>query len=361
MKIIKVQVSKIKPNPFKRFISNGKLNEDIIQKLIEGYKQTQFHENLCARENEGGEIELVYGHHRLEAVKRVYGKTHKIYLRVYSMKEFPDESMLVDMVRENVTQRDADFQDKKEAIVLTYNWLQTKSNGVKQFDTKMQERDSSGKFKPTEDSYRAVARFLSKQGKAISYETVRQYLRMEFNLDKKILEKVEKLQSQRGKEEKVTVWQGETLSQFKDKKEQRDLLKAIKKSSEQRRDRVNRAITVYKESPIEVKEKIRKGEIDIKDVSVENFKVELRKKAEEIKQDPKQLKIIELKRLIRQGENLIGKTNVEMIKTCAFFEGLMRTNVLFQLDWNTIYDMLEVAEKRGNQYVKYINKIQNKM
>ena len=73
MKIIKIEVPKIKPNPFKRFISGGKLNEATIQKLIEGYKQTQFHENLCARENKKGEIELIYGHHRLEAVKRVYG------------------------------------------------------------------------------------------------------------------------------------------------------------------------------------------------------------------------------------------------------------------------------------------------
>ena len=47
---------------------------------------------------------------------------------------------------------------------MAYKWLQSKCDGVKRFDTvikKLQERDTSGKFKPAEDSYRSVAKFLS--------------------------------------------------------------------------------------------------------------------------------------------------------------------------------------------------------
>lgn len=56
MKTIQIEVSKIKSNPFKKFINKGKLNHQIIEKLVEGYKQTTFHENLCARENDKKEV-----------------------------------------------------------------------------------------------------------------------------------------------------------------------------------------------------------------------------------------------------------------------------------------------------------------
>jgi len=357
MKMKQVLVSKIKPNPFKRFINNGKLNEFIIEKLIEGYNQTTFHENLCARENKKGEVELIYGHHRLEAVKRVYGNNHKIFLRIYSEKEFSDEKMLIDMVRENITQRDTDFHDKKEAIVLAYKWLQTKSKTVKQFDSLSRK---GGRGKVEEDSYRSVAKFLSKQGKTINHETVRQYLNIEFKLNKEIKSKIEKLSSPYGKSINVAVWQGEVLSRF-DKKEQKNLLKAMQKSSEQRRDKVKILLNQYKNSPNEIKKKVQNGKIALQDISVENFKFNIKQKVEQFKKDPQKLKIIELKKLIRQGENLIGKTNVEIIRTCAFFEGLIRTKIFYELDWNTLYDMLEVAHKRGKQYVNFIEKIRNKL
>lgn len=264
MKQIKIEVSKVKPNPFKKFVNGGKLNEFIVEKLVEGFKQTRFHENICAREDDG--IELIYGHHRLEAVKRVYGNKHIINLNVYSKEEFTDDMMLIDMVRENITHRDVDFQDKREAVVLAHNWLSSKSIGVKQFNT-AQQRDKFGKFKPTENSCRSIAKFLSKEGKTISYVSVRNYLQMSFNLDKTILDKIEKSKGGNDKEDKTPVWQGQALSQFKDKQEQKDLLKSFQKSREQRRDKINQHLTKYKESPKILKEKIRKQRIDIADIS----------------------------------------------------------------------------------------------
>ena len=77
MKTEQIILKDISPNPFKKFINGGKMNEDTIAKLIEGFKQTKFHANLCARRNEK-EIELIYGHHRLEAAKKVYGKDNTV-------------------------------------------------------------------------------------------------------------------------------------------------------------------------------------------------------------------------------------------------------------------------------------------
>ncbi|GAG72021.1 unnamed protein product [marine sediment metagenome] len=118
MKTITIELNKIKPNPFKKFIKNGKLDEEIISKLMEGYKQTTFHMNLKARENKKKEVELVYGHHRLEAAIRVFGKTHEIKIDVYSLKEFSDEKMLLDMIRENLTQRGEYYRDMADCVML---------------------------------------------------------------------------------------------------------------------------------------------------------------------------------------------------------------------------------------------------
>ena len=232
---------------------------------MEGYKQTRFHENICSRESEGI-IELVYGHHRLEAAIRYYGKDYKIKLVIYSKEEFSDEKMLIDMVRENLTHRDVDFQDKKEAVVLAYNWLQSKSPTVKRFDTRLENGTLRGS-KPSEDSYRSIAKFLSREGKTISYESVRNYLQMSFILDESILEKVEKMHSQHAKKDHVPIWQGVALSNFPDKEEQKDLLKSFKKSREQRRNKMYTHILRYKGAPQKIKNKVREQKIDIADIS----------------------------------------------------------------------------------------------
>jgi len=50
----------------------------------------------------------------------------------------------------------------REGIVLARKWLRSKADGVKQFNTVIQERDNNGKFEPVDDSYRSIARFLLK-------------------------------------------------------------------------------------------------------------------------------------------------------------------------------------------------------
>ena len=65
--------------------------------------------------------------------------------------------MLIDMVRENITHREVDYGDKKESIVLAYNWLQSKSSNVKRFDKTLSKRGRLGEGRPiSEDSYRSV-------------------------------------------------------------------------------------------------------------------------------------------------------------------------------------------------------------
>lgn len=75
---------------------------------------------------------------------------------------FSDEQMLVDMVRENITQRESDFHDTTEGMVLARSWLQSKCQRVNQFDTLQKEIQKGKKdFQVVPDSYRSIARFLS--------------------------------------------------------------------------------------------------------------------------------------------------------------------------------------------------------
>ena len=53
--------------------------------------------------------------------------------------------------------RGVDYQDKKESVVLAYNWLQSKVSDVKRFDNINVQKGKKG-FQVTENSYRSVAK-----------------------------------------------------------------------------------------------------------------------------------------------------------------------------------------------------------
>jgi hypothetical protein len=55
-------------------------------------------------------------------------------------------------------------------------WLESKATGVKQFDSSLKKlkdgRKAGKQHEPLLDSCRSIAKFLSKQGKTISHETI---------------------------------------------------------------------------------------------------------------------------------------------------------------------------------------------
>ena len=69
--------------------------------------------------------------------------------------------------------------DTREGIVLVRDWLNSGMTDVKQFNNGWkQQTNNKGQFtsdvNPT--SYRSIAKFLSKNGKAVSHVTVKNYL-----------------------------------------------------------------------------------------------------------------------------------------------------------------------------------------
>ena len=79
--------------------------------------------------------------------------------------------MLIDLVRENATQRDTDYHDTIAGIVLAREWLRSNSSNVKQFDeTRISKRGRDNEGRPNEiDSYRSIANFLQTNGGTPDY------------------------------------------------------------------------------------------------------------------------------------------------------------------------------------------------
>lgn len=363
MKTIEIEVKKIKANPFKKFINNGKLEEEIISKLVEGFKQTTFHENLCGRENEKGEIELVYGHHRLEAVKKVYGENHKISIKVYSVEEFSDEKMLLDMIRENMTHRGDNYKDLSDSVMLVKQWLESKANVVKELNNFQKQQGKRTDLGENHIDARQVANFLAKQGKAISYVTISKIISIEENLNEDVKEQVaERLGRGTVEENKIGTELAYKISSI-DKKEQKEILESVKESKKElSEEKIGRLLTQYKNSSEKIKEKVIKGEVSLTEIPMENLKENIKKKIEEQKEKGKgKIVVTHYKQYEREAGNRIGKTNNEIIQTCVYLNGLDTCGVLFELDWKTMLKIIEAGTNGSKNYNKFMEKILHKI
>ena len=159
---MKIKISELKANPFKKYINEGKYNNDRLDILKESIDHGTLPEHFFARKWNGS-FQITSGHHRLKALSDVKGSEYPVDV---TWVDFSDEQMLVDMVRENITQRDTDFHDTKESIVLARSWLQSKCTdvksfniGMKKFGWKYQGRNEDGTFGSVSspDSYRSIA------------------------------------------------------------------------------------------------------------------------------------------------------------------------------------------------------------
>ena len=265
---MKVQIKDIKPNPFKKFINGGKLDKDRVEKLKESIEHGTLPSIFYVRKNEDGTYELAHGHHRLEAMRQVRGNNFEVPIEVIT---YNDETMLVDMIRENLVQRDTDFRDTEESIVLARNWLGSGCQRAELFGTLHKEiQKRKKKFQILPNSNKSIAKFLSKQGKTISDDTIRNYLQIYDNLAPELHEKVMKLECKTKEEiEKgiglVTAF---NLATIKDKDEQRLVAKKIK---EEKLDWANARKTIarFKKADKETKKLIKSGALNLSDLKEE--------------------------------------------------------------------------------------------
>lgn len=89
MTIAKVRLGDVRNNPFRRF-EEFPLIEEKVAALQNSIQETGFWDNVLGRIVEC-RVEIAYGHHRIEAAKRVYGEDHEIGITI---RELSDIEML---------------------------------------------------------------------------------------------------------------------------------------------------------------------------------------------------------------------------------------------------------------------------
>jgi chemotaxis protein histidine kinase CheA len=93
---VKYQLKDVRPNPFRRSEKYPILTAK-VEELVESIETTGFWENIVGREVDG-KLQIAYGHHRLEALKKVYPLTQEFDWRV---RKLSDGTMVQMMAREN--------------------------------------------------------------------------------------------------------------------------------------------------------------------------------------------------------------------------------------------------------------------
>jgi len=116
---MKIKLSEIIPNPYRR-LGDYPFDEARLQGLINSINNTGFWDNVLCRNN-GDKYELAYGHHRLEALRRIYGDDHFINIPV---KEITDADMIRIMADENVTIYEHDPKVITETVRVAKTFLE---------------------------------------------------------------------------------------------------------------------------------------------------------------------------------------------------------------------------------------------
>jgi hypothetical protein len=112
----------IQANPFRK-IERYPTREDKIEALKESIQATEFWNNLVARVV-NGKAQIAYGHHRLEALRRLYPPAHKVDLIV---RDLSDEMMLKIMTRENMEEWGTSAIVEQETIRA---WVEAYAQGI---------------------------------------------------------------------------------------------------------------------------------------------------------------------------------------------------------------------------------------
>ena len=118
---MKIKISDLKPNPFKKDINGGKLNQEQVNVIKSNIKELGLMGSIPIFKKDN-QYFLIAGHHRIEALKQVYGKDFEVEVTLHN---YSDENVLRGMVIENLTQRRGDFTEELSNLKVIRKWLQS--------------------------------------------------------------------------------------------------------------------------------------------------------------------------------------------------------------------------------------------
>lgn len=130
-KRVKIQLGNIKKNPFRDFLIYP-ISEGKVEALIDSIKSTGYWESLIGRKTKDGVVEICFGHHRLEALKQVYGNDYEIDIIVQPLT---DSEMLKRMSKENDEAYNCPIMAIDDSVNSTISYLESHSDEARTFLT----------------------------------------------------------------------------------------------------------------------------------------------------------------------------------------------------------------------------------
>jgi len=124
---MKVKLGSVKANPF-RNIEGYPLSFEKVEALKKSINQTGFWDNLVGREK-NGEVQIAYGHHRLDAARQVLGDDYQMDLNI---RDLDDATMIQIMASENMAEWSSDIKVVDESVRVAKSFLSESGlgNGV---------------------------------------------------------------------------------------------------------------------------------------------------------------------------------------------------------------------------------------
>ena len=118
---MKIKVKDVRPNPY-RNIEHYPLNKEKIIALTKSIEKTGFWDNLVGRKV-NGEIQIAYGHHRIEALRLAEGFGYDFEFDL-PIKEIDNGTMIQIMANENMQEWSHSIVVIDETVKVAKNFLQ---------------------------------------------------------------------------------------------------------------------------------------------------------------------------------------------------------------------------------------------
>ncbi len=322
---MKLKIKELNANPFKKEINAGELSEEQIKKIMSNMKELGLMGSLPVFKKDN-KYYLVNGHHRIEALKRKFGKNFEVEVVVHN---YNTSQTLRGMVIENLSQRGNDFREEIPNVLAVKRFLMQT----------VRTADSSKQTHKSEVGSREIAEWINGEVKdsVISKTRVCELTRVDKFIPKDIIETATHKQGSIVDTKKLRYDQLVSLSKLEDKKEAKEVAKALVNSENQRVNDHRKFVKEYKEAPEEIKQKVKKGEIDISDIRAVKLST---KKDIGIKTE-----IEELKDRVKSLNNKLALFKTEPYLTRL--SNAQKSIVLSELKFHIEHYVYPVVEKLG--------------
>lgn len=111
----KVVIGKLKPNPFRR-LDEYPIQREKVEALKNSIENSGFWKTIVGRPAKNGTVEVAFGHHRLEALKELFGPDKSVEIIV---QDISNEDMVRMMANENMAEWGSDGWVEVETIRAT--------------------------------------------------------------------------------------------------------------------------------------------------------------------------------------------------------------------------------------------------